>query len=133
MYCPPESGNIEPSSAKANAAHIEINAPITHTSKNSAGCGSGPAMSFAVRKIEEPIIPPANNRTESSSDRPRIRLGLESDDVRSVSVAMMGDSIRYPLPSSSRDSSGEPHRRQMTAEQSPQVSGSVTAHAHCGQ
>src|SRR6185312_15483711 len=40
---------------------------------------------------------------------------------------------RYPMPSSSAVSSGVPHLRQMTAEQSPQVSGSVISTAHCGQ
>jgi len=38
-----------------------------------------------------------------------------------------------PNPNSSGDSSGVPHRRQMTAEQSPQVSGSVTSTAQAGQ
>jgi len=41
--------------------------------------------------------------------------------------------IRYPIPSSSEDSSGVPQRRQMTEEQSPQVSGSVTSSAQFGQ
>jgi hypothetical protein len=39
----------------------------------------------------------------------------------------------YPIPNSSGDSSGVPQRRQITAEQSPQVSGSVTSAAHFGQ
>ncbi|HTS06572.1 MAG TPA: hypothetical protein VMP68_13385 [Candidatus Eisenbacteria bacterium] len=39
----------------------------------------------------------------------------------------------YPIPSSSGDSSGVPHLRQMTAEQSPHVSGSVTSSAQLGQ
>ncbi|MGH9498632.1 MAG: hypothetical protein ACRD3L_05770 [Terriglobales bacterium] len=39
----------------------------------------------------------------------------------------------HPIPNSSEDSSGVPQRRQMTAEQSPQVSGSVTSAAHLGQ
>ena len=26
------------------------------------GCGSGPAMSFAVRKIEEPMMPPTQQQ-----------------------------------------------------------------------
>ena len=42
-------------------------------------------------------------------------------------------SLYYPIPSSSGDSSGVPQRRQMTAEQSPQVSGSVTSWLHRGQ
>jgi hypothetical protein len=37
------------------------------------------------------------------------------------------------MANSSEDSSGVPQRRQMTAEQSPQVSGSVTSAAHTGQ
>src|SRR5579862_422355 len=132
-YCPPESGNIDPSSANAKAAHIEITAPKIQTRKNSAGCGSGPAISFAVKNIEEPMIPPASNRIESSRDSPRTRLGFVSDVAGTASCETEGDSIRYPIPSSSGDSSGVPQRRQITAAQSPQVSGSVTSHAHCGQ
>ncbi len=37
-----------------------------------------------------------------------------------------------PNPSSSADSSGVPQTRQMTAEQSPQVRGSLTGRAHVG-
>jgi len=37
------------------------------------------------------------------------------------------------MPSSSEDSSGVPQRRQMTDEQSPQVSGSLTSTAQTGQ
>ncbi len=37
------------------------------------------------------------------------------------------------MPSSSAASSGVPHLRQMTAPQSPQVSGSVTSAAHFAQ
>jgi hypothetical protein len=40
---------------------------------------------------------------------------------------------RYPIPNSSGDSSGVPQRRQITAEQSPQMSGSVTSCAQRGQ
>src|SRR5438445_11268521 len=39
----------------------------------------------------------------------------------------------YPIPSSSDDSNGVPQRRQMTAEQSPQVSGSETSSPQVGQ
>ncbi|HXM21909.1 MAG TPA: hypothetical protein VN948_11670 [Terriglobales bacterium] len=39
----------------------------------------------------------------------------------------------HPIPNSSADSSGVPQRRQMTAEQSPQVSGLETSMAHFGQ
>jgi hypothetical protein len=41
--------------------------------------------------------------------------------------------LNQPMPSSSGDSSGVPQMRHMTAEQSPQVSGSETSRAHCGQ
>jgi hypothetical protein len=37
------------------------------------------------------------------------------------------------MPNSSEDSSAVPHRRQMTDEQSPQVSGSFTSSAQFGQ
>jgi hypothetical protein len=39
----------------------------------------------------------------------------------------------YPMPNSSEDSRGLPQRRQMTAEQSPQVNGSLTSSVHKGQ
>jgi len=39
----------------------------------------------------------------------------------------------YPIPNSSAASSGVPQFRQMTAPQSPQVSGSETSTAHFGQ
>src|SRR5580698_1402645 len=78
MYCPPESGNIEPSSANATQAHKEITPPSTHTRKNSVGFGKGPAISLAVRKIEEPMMPLTSSKTESSKLSPRTRLGLSS-------------------------------------------------------
>jgi hypothetical protein len=40
---------------------------------------------------------------------------------------------RYPMPNSSDASSGVPQRRQMTDEQSPQVSGSIASAAQTGQ
>jgi hypothetical protein len=39
----------------------------------------------------------------------------------------------YPIANSSGDSSGVPQMRQITAEQSPQVRGSVTSLAQVGQ
>jgi hypothetical protein len=39
----------------------------------------------------------------------------------------------YPIPRSAGDSSGVPQTRQITAEQSPQTSGSVTSRAQLGQ
>src|SRR5579859_1133634 len=79
MYCPPESGNMEPSSANAKQPQREISAPNTHTRRNSTGCGNGPAMSFAVKKIDDPITPLTSSSTESSSPSPRTRVGFEPD------------------------------------------------------
>jgi len=45
----------------------------------------------------------------------------------------LSDLQRYPIPKSEEDSSGVPQMRQMTAEQSPQVSGSDTSRAQFGQ
>jgi hypothetical protein len=39
----------------------------------------------------------------------------------------------YPIPNSSAASNTVPHRLQMTAPQSPQLSGSETSTAHFGQ
>src|SRR5215470_5823554 len=120
MYCPPESGNIDPSSAKAKAAHIEISAPNIQTRKNRAGWGRGPAISFAVRKIDEPIMPPASNSTESSKESPRTRLGLESVTEFGDSDAIVGDStfirsqVRLEIPTachSAGKSQRSSHRR----------------------
>jgi len=44
-----------------------------------------------------------------------------------------GNLCGYPIPRSADDSSGVPHTRQITAEQSPQVSGSFTSRAQLGQ
>src|SRR5579862_6257982 len=135
MYCPPESGNIDPNSAKAKHAQSEISAPSTHTKRNKTGCGRGVAISFAVRKIEDPMTPLTSKRTESSKPSPRTREGLESfvSDGGASDAVKRGEGSIYPIPNSSGDSSGVPHRRQMTAEQSPHVSGSVTSSAQFGQ
>src|SRR5205823_11404583 len=100
------------------------------------GCGKGVAMSLAVRKIEEPMIPLTSSRTESSNDRPRISDGCElclEGFSAGADCDAIGVLIGYPIPSSSGDSSGVPHVLQMTAEQSPHVSGSVTSLAQFGQ
>src|SRR6266568_3809535 len=75
MYWPPESGNMEPSSANATQAQSEITPPRTQTRKNQSGCGKGPAISLAVRKIEDPMMPLTSSRTESSRLSPRTRVG----------------------------------------------------------
>src|ERR1700722_11773581 len=110
---------MEPSSAKATQPNKEITAPKTQTSRNSIGCGSGPAMSFAVKKIEDPMMPLTSSKTESSSESPRIRLGGASD-LMAAAGNTVGTSMAYPIPNSSADSSGVPQRRQIRAEQSPQ-------------
>src|ERR1700757_2323663 len=84
MYCPPESGNIEPNSANAKQAHSEISAPKTQTSKNNTGCGKGPAISFAVRKIEDPMTPLTSSRTESSKPSPRTSVGFDPPGCTTV-------------------------------------------------
>src|SRR5579864_6594125 len=87
MYCPPESGNIEPNSANAKQAQSEINAPNTHTSRNSTGCGNGPAISLAVKKIDDPMMPLTSSNTESSSPSPRTSVGFEPGVAESGSLA----------------------------------------------
>ena len=59
--------------------------PITHTRRNSMGCGSGPAISFAVRKIDEPIMPLTSSSTESSRLSPRTSVGCELEVWLSLS------------------------------------------------
>ena len=60
---------------------------------------------------------------------------IDFDVTAGVSTCGLSDGrlMAYPMPNSSGDSSGVPHWRQITAEQSPQVSGSVTSRAHLGQ
>jgi hypothetical protein len=50
-----------------------------------------------------------------------------------VSDLAQGQVVTHPMPRSEDDSSGVPQTRQITAEQSPQVSGSVTSRAQLGQ
>ena len=92
-------------------------------------------MSFAVKKIDEPMIPLTSRSTESSSPNPRTRVGLPSGvfaGLLSTAVKTGVGSI-YPIPSSSGDSRGVPQRLQITAEQSPQIKGSFTSCAQFGQ
>src|SRR5271157_3322522 len=137
MYCPPESGYMDPSSAKATQAHKEITPPSTHTRKKSVGFGRGPAISLAVRNMDEPMMPLTSNNTESSKLSPRTRLGclpaVSVSPSREAKGGFIPSSVLHPMPNSSGASSGFPQRRQMTAEQSPQVSGSVTSTLQTGQ
>src|SRR5690349_7094752 len=123
---------MDPISAKAAQAKSEITAPNIHTRKNNAGWGSAPAMSLAVKKMDEPMMPLTSSRTESSSERPRTRVGLLSALTSTVGVTGVRP-MDYPMPSSSGASSGVPQRRQMTAPQSPQLSGSETSWEQRGQ
>ena len=95
-------------------------------------------MSFAVRKIDDPMMPLTSSNTESSRPSPRTSVGFAFGDERSgedagPTAGSEWDGFHYPIPSSSEDSSGVPQRRQITAEQSPQVRGSVTSCAQFGQ
>src|SRR6185312_13500344 len=63
-----------PNSAKAKHASSVMPMPTTHTVRNSQGCRVLMAMSFAVRKMPEPMMPPASNRMESESESPRTSL-----------------------------------------------------------
>jgi hypothetical protein len=60
-------------------------------------------------------------------------VGVASEGLTVADGEAINGSIVYPIPSSSGDSSGVPQRRQITAEQSPQVRGSVTSWLHRGQ
>ena len=90
-----ESGNIDPSSAKATQPNKDTIPPTTQTNRNSTGCGSGPAMSLAVRKIEEPMIPLARSRTESRRERLRTSVGRDSGCVLSGAGETAGIFIDY--------------------------------------
>jgi hypothetical protein len=58
-----------------------------------------------------------------------VRATTDLLEIRRRDAARTG----YPIPRSSGDSKGVPQRRQITAEQSPQVRGSETSWPHCGQ
>src|SRR5579864_998690 len=125
MYWPPESGNMEPNSANAKQAHNEIKAPSTHTDRNRTGCGSGPEISFAVRKMEDPMIPLTSRRTESSSPSPRTRVGFSSDDfsaglVISAGKTVEGSIIRFrvrpAIPEECRTCGKSPRSSHRTSE-----------------
>jgi len=64
---------------------------------------------------------------------PRSSVGPDAGSVLVAGPAVVGEFMNYPIPSSSGDSRGVPQRRQITAEQSPQVSGSLTSRAQLGQ
>src|SRR5581483_1770900 len=124
---------MEPSSANAAQPAKEMAAPNSHTSRNQKGCGSTPAMSFAVRKMDDPMMPLTSRSTESSRLRSRNREGLDSDEALGSALVTMGEFIDYPMPSSSGDSRGVPQRGQMIEPQSPHVRGFGTSWAQFGQ
>ena len=68
-------GKHRPEFGEGKQANSEITPPSTQTPRKRMGWGSGPAMSFAVRKMDEPMIPPTSSRTESSNERPRTKVG----------------------------------------------------------
>src|SRR5262245_8346657 len=63
-----------PNSAKAKQASSVMPTPTTHTVRNSHGRRVLMAISLAVRKIPEPMIPPASRRMESVRESPRTSL-----------------------------------------------------------
>src|SRR5689334_19287852 len=65
---------MPPSSAKAKHASSAMPMPTTQTVRKSQGCRVLMATSLAVRKMPEPMMPPASNRMESVSESPRTSL-----------------------------------------------------------
>ena len=94
------------------------------------GVRTAEAIGPAVRKMPEPMMPPTSSITESMSERPRTS---EGSCVAGAGCDVVGCAMDQPMPRSSGTSSGVPQTRQITAEQSPQVSGSSTSRAQLGQ
>ena len=94
------------------------------------GVRTAEAIGPAVRKMPEPMMPPTSSITESMSERPRTS---EGSCVAGACCDVVGCAMDQPMPRSSGISSGVPQTRQITAEQSPQVSGSSTSRAQLGQ
>src|SRR5207302_10986680 len=67
--------------------------------------------------------------SRTASGRESACTNVGSAAAATLAVVIYG----YPIASSSDDSSGVPQTRQITDEQSPQVSGSSTGFAQCGQ
>jgi hypothetical protein len=61
------------------------------------GWGSGAAMSLAVKKIDEPMIPLTSNKTESSKPSPRTRVGFSDGDPTSGDKAAVDSVIPSPV------------------------------------
>src|SRR5215467_4422412 len=84
-----------PSSAKAKQASSVMPTPTTHTVRKSQGCRVLMAMFLAVRKMPEPMIPPASSRMESVRESPRT--SLASLDNRLTAHPCGLDIILFPL------------------------------------
>src|ERR1041385_6505033 len=65
---------MPPSSAKAKHASSAMPMPTAQTVRKSHGCRVLMATSLAVRKMPEPMMPPASNKMESVSESPRTSL-----------------------------------------------------------
>src|SRR4051812_43851280 len=65
---------MPPSSAKAKHASSAMPMPTTQTVRKSQGCRVLMATSLAVRKMPEPMMPPASNRMESVRESRRTSL-----------------------------------------------------------
>src|SRR4029077_4345196 len=66
MYWPPESGNIAPSSAYANAPKNEMTPAITQTARIIMGDGSSRAIVPGTMKIPTPMVVPITIQVASS-------------------------------------------------------------------
>src|SRR5208283_2757743 len=76
-----------------------------------------------------------NRRADDAADQQQhgVEQTKAADETRFLRGGFGFEGHLHPMPSSSGDSRGVPQRRQMTAEQSPQVRGSLTSVAHTGQ
>src|SRR5208337_4782545 len=76
-----------------------------------------------------------NRRADDAADQQQhgVEQTKPADETRFLRRGFGFGGHLHPMPNSSGDSSGVPQRRQMTAEQSPQVSGSLTSVAQTGQ
>src|SRR5689334_19491918 len=115
--------------AHSSARSISTSARVTD---------STPLERAMSKAAAEPIIPaPMTSsfiRRWKEQDAAR---GLCAPEIRKCKLGSVNEdhpSAKYgdqPMPKSSAASSGVPQRRQITAEQSPHVRGSITSRLHC--
>src|SRR5437762_2602904 len=87
---------MAPISAKAKQASMVITPPMAHMERNNNGERVFPAISLAVRKIPEPMIPLARSRMESSKESSRTsleslaKIGCRSLDCGGLDISLFG-------------------------------------------